>query len=225
MIRKNNKNKSIQILKFLKKQLFCYDVVKVAILNFQNDRISIFTDKLSLPMKIGFYILSCLCFLLISSCDEDKTSTKVVKTENNEQTPIITAKAIENFKYTDYALSPESETALANWEKYQELAIQISYLKKTDLSFFNSDKAELKKFIIELKASTPKEFLTNPIISRTLIVETALLRLNQNLSLDHIDDQSKLQSIKDVLIAFSNLNYHINKKLERDLYDQIQPEE
>ena len=174
-------------------------------------------------MKIGFYALSFISFLLLS-CNDDKASTKVLETENRQQALIITAKAIENFDYTDYALSPESEKALSNWEKYQELAIQISYLKRTDLSFFKGEKEELKKFIDEFKVSTPKEFLTNPIISRTLIVETALLKLNENLSLDQIDDQTKLLSIKEMLIAFSNLNFQINKKLERDLYDQIQPE-
>ncbi len=174
-------------------------------------------------MRIGLYALSFISFLILS-CDDEKTSTNVVKTETTEQSPTITAKAIENFDYTDYALSSESEKALNSWEKYQELAIQISYLKRTDLSFFKGEKEELKKFIIEFKASTPKEFLSNPIISRTVIVETALLKLNENLSLDQIDDRTKLLSIKEMLIAFSNLNYQINKKLERDLYDQIQPE-
>lgn len=174
-------------------------------------------------MKIGLYLISAICFLFLG-CTDKEASSKVSEIENNEQTSLITKKTIENFAYTDYALSPESEKALANWEKYQELAIQISYLKKTDLSFFKGDRDELKKFINEFKASTPKEFMTNPIISRTVIVETALLKLNENLTLDHIEDRIKLLSIKEVLIAFSNLNYRMNKKLERERYDLIEPE-
>lgn len=174
-------------------------------------------------MRIGFVLLN-VCFLLFINCGEDKLSSEVNTEENTTQQPIITAKAIEGFKYTDYVLSPRGENAVADWEKYQELAIQINYLKKADLSFFNGDKELLKKFITEFKAQTPSLLKTNPIISRTVIIETALLRLNENLTLDNIDNKLKLKSVKEVLVAFSNLNYQINKKLERDLYEKIKSE-
>jgi len=174
-------------------------------------------------MRIGFVLLN-VCFLLFINCGEDKLSSEVNTEENTTQQPIITAKAIEGFKYTDYVLSARGENAVADWEKYQELAIQINYLKKADLSFFNGDKELLKKFITEFKAQTPSLLKTNPIISRTVIIETALLRLNENLTLDNIDNKLKLKSVKEVLVAFSNLNYQINKKLERDLYEKIKSE-
>ena len=174
-------------------------------------------------MRIGLYVLNIFCFMLMS-CGDDKSTTEVTESENTNQKTTITAKVIENFDYTDYALSTEGEAALSSWEKYQELAIQISYLKKSDLSFFNGDKDVLKKFIGEFRISTPKQFLTNPIISRTVILETTLLKLNENLTLETIDGRVKLISVKEVLIAFSNLNYQINKKLERDIYDKIEPE-
>ncbi|WP_299120940.1 hypothetical protein [uncultured Winogradskyella sp.] len=174
-------------------------------------------------MKIGFYVLSIFCFVFLS-CGDDKSTVEVVETEKTNQKPIITEKAIENFEYKDYALSSESEDAIAEWENYQELAIQISYLKKADLSFFNSDKEELKEFINDFKTATPKQFLVNPIISRTAILETMLLKLNENLTLDNIDGADKLQSVKEVLVAFSNLNYQINKKLEYDYYNKIKAE-
>ena len=174
-------------------------------------------------MRIGFFLLN-VCFLLFINCGDDKLSSEDNTEENTTQQPVITAKAIEGFKYTDYVLSPRSEKAVADWEKYQELAIQINYLKKADLSFFNGDKELLTKFIDEFKKQTPPLLKTNPIVSRTAIIETTLLRLNENLILDNIDDQLKLQSVKEVLVAFSNLNYQINKKLERDLYEKIKSE-
>ena len=175
-------------------------------------------------MKIGLYVINIFCFMLMS-CGDGKSTTEVIDSKNTTQKLTITAKAIENFDYADYALSTDSEAALSSWEKYQELAIQISYLKKSDLSFFNGDKDVLKKFIGEFKTATPIQFLdNNPIISRMVILETMLLKLNENLTIDNIDGSVKLLSIKEVLIAFSNLNYQINKKLERDIYDKIQPE-
>ncbi|MFC0603307.1 hypothetical protein [Winogradskyella pulchriflava] len=174
-------------------------------------------------MKIGLALLN-ICFLVLISCDNNKANGEVVDNENTNKKTLITAKAIENFNYSDYVLSTDGETAVADWEKYQEFAIQISYLKKADLSFFNGDKELLKKFIEELKAGLPKNLETNPIVSRVAIIETTTLRLNENLRLDNISDQDKLKSVKEVVVAFSNLNYQINKKLERDKYDKIQSE-
>ena len=175
-------------------------------------------------MKFTSVILF-LCCIIVMSCGDAKNSrSDVAATEKAEQNARITAKTIENIDYKDYALSPESEKAIVTWEKYHELAMQISYLKKADFSFFNGDKEILKKFIDEFKAQMPDELRTNPTMSRNAIIETALLKLNENLTLDNIDRSDKILGIKDVFVAFSNLNYQINKKLERDFYDKIQPE-
>ncbi len=174
-------------------------------------------------MKIGCVVLTVFCLILMS-CGGDKSTTQTSETETTNQKSAITAKAIENFKYTDYALSSKSEKVIANWEKYQELAVQISYLKKADLSFFNGEKQILKTAIDEFTATIPEQLQTNPILSRTVIVETTLLKLNENLRIDNIDVSVKLVSVKDVLESFSNLNYQINKKLEFDIYDNIKPE-
>ncbi|WP_299112291.1 hypothetical protein [uncultured Winogradskyella sp.] len=174
-------------------------------------------------MKTGLTLLN-ICFFILVSCGTDNAKPDDAKSESTDQKTIITAKAIKSFNYTDYVLSPSAEKALANWEKYQELAIQINYLKKADLSFFNGDKDLLIKFIEEFKLALPENFKTNPIISRLAIIETSLYRLNENLILDNIDDDLKLKSVKEVLVAFSNLNYQINKKLERDKYNKIEAE-
>jgi len=177
-----------------------------------------------LQMKIGLYATISIFCLALFGCGDDATTTEIIATENNSETPIITKKAIEDFKFKDYVLSEESKEAILEWENYKELAEQISYLKKTDLSFFNGDKNDLKEFIEDFKTSIPKQLLVNPIISRTAIIETMLYRLNENLTIENIDKKDKLQSVKEVLVAFSNLNYHINKKLEHDYYNKIQPE-
>ncbi|WP_304140348.1 hypothetical protein [Mesoflavibacter zeaxanthinifaciens] len=174
-------------------------------------------------MRVGLILLN-LCFLFVFNCGEDKSSSELKTEEDKAQQPVINVKAIEGFKYTDYVLSTRGENAVSGWDKYQELAIQVNYLKKADLSFFNGDKSILKGFIDTLKLKTPPILSTNPILSRTAIIETSILRLNENLTLDNIDNQLKLESVKEVLVAFSNLNYQINKKLERDFYEKIKSE-
>lgn len=175
-------------------------------------------------MKIRSFILILSCVVVLS-CGDDNTSTTQLETnENTEQNAKITAKTIESIDYKDYVLSSESEEAIVTWEKYRELATQISYLKKADFSFFNGDKELLTKFIGEFKAQMPDELRTNSIISRNAIIETSLLNLHENLTLDNIDRSDKLLAIKALFMSFSNLNYQINKKLERDFYEKIQPE-
>jgi len=161
---------------------------------------------------------------MLVSCGDDKGTIIDTDSGTIDQKIVITSKAIENFDYTDYALSAEADKAIADWEEYQELAIQINYLKKADLSFFNGEKKLLKTFIGEFRANIPDQLRSNPIVSRTLIIETTLLKLNENLTITNIDEQVKLLGIKEVLESFSNLNYQINKKLERDIYDKIEKE-
>ncbi|WP_299363546.1 hypothetical protein [Winogradskyella sp.] len=174
-------------------------------------------------MKIRLFCLN-IFFILLMGCGGDKEASGTTDKETTSQKIAITEKTISGFEFTDYALSANGEKVVANWDKYQELAIQVSYLRKADLSFFNGDKALLKGFIDTLKLRIPDTLQTNPVVSRTTIVETTLLRLNENLTLDNISDSLKLQSVKEVLVAFSNLNYQINKKIEKDIYDQIKSE-
>ncbi|NNE32048.1 MAG: hypothetical protein HKN40_06735 [Winogradskyella sp.] len=166
-------------------------------------------------------IIGCLLF----SCSESETKTADIDTQDTAASePAISSRVIEGFEYDDYALSREAMEVVGEWEKYQELAIQIDYLKKADLAFFNSDKKLLEDFITELKANMPERITTNPIISRVSIIETKLLKLNENLTISNIDAATKLESIKEVLVAFSNLTLQINKKLEFDLYNSIEVE-
>lgn len=174
-------------------------------------------------MKVGFILLN-ICFLLFMGCGGDSSLQEKTDKENTNKQSIITAKDIENFIYIDYALSPEGEEAVSQWEKYQELAIQITYLKKADLSFFNGDIELLKKFVTELKDSVPEQLQTNSINSRVLVIENTLLKLHDDLTLSNIDVKEKRLSIREVLVAFSNLNLQINRKLEFDIYNKIQPE-
>ncbi|WP_439151091.1 hypothetical protein [Winogradskyella sp.] len=174
-------------------------------------------------MKIGFVLLN-ICFVLLISCGEDKGLQVNNDKKSAAKQTIINAKEIENFIYTDYALSPEGEDAVSQWEKYRELAIQITYLKKADLSFFNGDIELLKTFVTELKAGIPDQLQTNSINSRVLVVENTLLKLHDDLTLSNIDVKKKRLSIRDVLVAFSNLNLQINRKIEFDIYNEIKPE-
>ncbi len=121
-------------------------------------------------------------------------------------------------------LRNESIQLVSEWPKYQELENQINYLRKADLSFFSGDIQVVKDFVADFKKELPKSLETNAILSRVATIETMILKLHDNLTLNGVEDKVKLDNIKAVLVSFANLNYQINKKLEMDLYNKIQPE-
>lgn len=136
--------------------------------------------------------------------------------ESDQVSDHIVVNDIESLRFDDYALSSDSEKALENWQKYQELNDQIGYLKKADFSFFIGEKKILKTFINDFKVEMPETIKTAPILSRITALETKLLKLSSTLKLDNMDKATQLSCIKEFLVAMSNLNLQINKKFELD---------
>lgn len=164
--------------------------------------------------------------LFFLNCGNSNSESQIVSSENDKKNQkTISVKAIENFKYVDYTLSDDAEIEIREWSKYQELATQFSFLKQADITFFTTEKDTLKVFLDSLKASIPKNINTNSVTARIVALETKLLKLNDDLTLENYAVENKLKSIKELLIANSNLIYIINKKLEFDKNDVGRPED
>ena len=173
---------------------------------------------------INFFSL--FCFIALLSCkDDNSTPNDNIGDGVETQSYTITTKSIARFRYNDYALSNDAKEVVSSWSKFQELSTQITFLKKADLTFFTTEKDTLKVFLNNLKADIPEKLNTNPINSRISVLETKLLKLNNDLVLDNYSKENKLESIKELLISNSNLIYLINKKLEFDKNDVGRPEE
>lgn len=167
-------------------------------------------------MKIPYLYIIVLIVFLGCQKNNSESSTEKVSIEEPQKVKTITAKAIESFKYNDYILGDDANKAVEKWGRFQELETQISFLKKADITFFTEEKDTLKAFLDSLRISIPDTINTNPINSRISVLETKLLKLNNDLTLDNYSVDNKLTSIKDLLIANSNLIFGINKKLEFD---------
>ncbi len=163
------------------------------------------------------FLLSVLIFM---SC---KSEPKVdeTATENQEKAYVITAEDIEKLNYIDYILSSDSQQAVLDWQKFQDLQGHIELLKNGDLSFFKVEKEIMAEFISELKAEQPPTVTTPAIRSRMTVLETTLLRLQDLANLDNIKKKDLLESIKELLVANVNLILQINKKFEKEA-QQIQ---
>jgi hypothetical protein len=175
-------------------------------------------------MKIK-HLLFLLSVALFFNCGNGTSETpSSTEEKSNSQTLKITQKVIEQLKYNDYVLSTDAQKAVANWINYQELTTQIGFLKKRDFSFFKGEETVMTTFIADLKTNIPEIINTNPIKARITVVETTLLKLNNDLLIDNLPTEEKLESIKTLLVAVSNFNYLINKKLEFDKTDIGRPE-
>ncbi len=168
-----------------------------------------------------YFFLVCILY----ACGEGDAQKEIVETSKpDQQDQEITINAIERLKYDDYVLSDQAIKAVANWQKFQELANNVSYLKAADLSFFKSDKQVLLSLMTDLKKEIPEIIDTKPVNARILALETKLYKLQNYLTLSNIKTEDKLQGIKDLFVAMSHLNLQINKKLEFDANDVERPE-
>lgn len=173
-------------------------------------------------MRFNLLFCSLLCVILVS-CKTDTQNAEIETVTDKQQSKVITIKDIENLKYNDYGLSNDAKKTVNDWQKYQELNTQIEYLKSADLSFLKSDISLIMAFINDFQAEIPNAANTNEINSRITALETKMLKLNSLLVLDNISKNQQLEGLKEVFVAFSNLNLQINKKLEFEANNILKP--
>lgn len=160
------------------------------------------------------YFLLVLSLFLILGCNSKANQTATEISEVEQDLDRITAKDIENLKYTEFTLSPQAKEAVMNWQRYQELVMQIEYLKKADFSFFSGKNELLTNFLKDLNADMPSEVATPAIKERLIALETKLLKLHSTLKLSNTKKAEILAATKELLVATSNFHLQINKKFE-----------
>lgn len=153
-------------------------------------------------------------FFVVLGCQSKTGETEVTLTDQEKDAEKITPKDIENLNYTEYILSPEAREGVVNWQRYQELNMQIEFLKKADFSFFGGKNELLQNFLKDLNNDIPESVSTPAIKERLIALETKLLKLHSTLKLSNIKKKEILKNIKELLVATSNLHLQINKKFE-----------
>lgn len=159
---------------------------------------------------------------LFISCEKNK-SQEGTTNEDKQDTFILEKEDLKNLKYSDFILDNKSENKISAWLKYNELQEKIKELKNADLSYFKSDKEVVETLIKEFVDTKPGVINTNPINSRILVVQNMYLKLNSTVNLSTSTKAEIKKDITDLLEAFSNLNFQINKKFERDAQNIIKP--
>ncbi len=174
-------------------------------------------------MTLKFLIPFCFCFALWSCKDSMQTTNDNVANNQNKSTQLINEGDISKLKYIDFILDEKSNKGIEDWHHYEELSNIISNVKKTDFKDFKDNHKILVSLLKDLKKNIPKPINNHPIHARLLVIETKLFKFEDVVNLSSIKKEELGSVIKELLVAFSNLNFQINKKLEHDSQDIQKP--
>jgi len=167
-------------------------------------------------------LVTVLIVFLLISCGNDK-SQKEVEINSKGEVYTIKKEDLNKLDFIDFILDRKSKNKIEDWIKYNELEEKINELKKADLSYFKSDKKVVKTLMMELVETIPENINTDDIKARLLVLQNMYLKLSSSASLSTSTKKELKKDIKDLLEAFSNLNYQINKKFEKDAQRIIKP--
>ena len=142
------------------------------------------------------------------SCNEI-TTNEVQKDDTNSTTinySEINFKSIYEVKYY---------SSIEQWINYFELNEFVEQLNSNDFSSLIDNKKFLLRFFKGIKFSIPDEINKSEIKSRLTVIETDFMRLESMLSNYEVDNEIKIKMVKKINNSFSNLNFQIDKLLEK----------
>ena len=147
-------------------------------------------------------------FISFTSCDE--ITTVNVQKDNPNSTTInyseINFESIYKVKYY---------SSIEQWINYFELNEFIKQLNSNDYSSLIDNKKFLLRFFRGIKFSIPDEINKPEIKSRLTVIETDFMRFESMLSNYEIEKEIKIKMVKKINNSFSNLNFQIDKLLEK----------
>ena len=147
-------------------------------------------------------------FISFTSCDE-VTTGNVQKDIPNSTTINYSEINFESIYEVKYYSSIEQ------WINYFELNELIEQLNSNDYSSLIDNKKFLLRFFRGIKFSIPDEINKSEIKSRITVIETDFMRFESMLSNYEVDNEIKMKMVKKIYNSFSNLNFQIDKLLEK----------
>lgn len=157
-------------------------------------------------MKNPFSYLIFICFFIFSCTQKVKENTQSL-TKVNEI----------NFTKLEFSEIYQSSNniSLVEWNGYTELSEYINQFNSSDFSLLIDNKKYMEKFFIELKNSIPESINKPEIYSRLTVIETDFLKFESMISNFPLKNEEKLTMVKKINNSFSNLNFQIDKLIEK----------
>lgn len=171
-------------------------------------------------------IFSIVTILLFLSCKQTNTEVTEQTTNDDPNSKALTEKDISQINYLDFSVDEKVRPLVEPWQEYTQLSEIINNVKAGDMSYFKIDgaKENLKNLITGFKDNIPDTINTPSISSRITVVETMLFKTESLYNLSTTQKEELLSSLKELLESFSNLNFQMNKKLEKDSRNIEKPE-
>jgi len=152
-------------------------------------------------------------FVFFTSCKNTDKNPSVNKTEQKPNNALI-EQDIAKFRYTDYILDEKADELIKSSNEYTQLLELKNDIKKGNLSFFETYKDSPKDLFKNLRKTLPSELNSESILARILVLETKFLQLESLFNLSTTNKDQLLVASKEFLVAFSNFNLQMNKKIE-----------
>ena len=162
--------------------------------------------------------------LLVCFACQNSNESSLEETSKNEITELITKEDVQSLSYVEFIVDAKVEKAIGGWEKYNELQKAIVDIKDANLTFFRDNTEIVAALIKELKTTIPEKVNSPHVMARIIALDTKLFKLESNVNLDNPKQENVLSAVAEVLIAFSNLNLQMNKKLEKEAQNIQKPQ-
>ncbi len=163
-------------------------------------------------MKIKILVL---VLIMLMSCKNTRDESSLEK-KNENLNEEVTKKELSKLKFIDFTLDVRTEKVVENWKAYYELQDMTINIKKGDLSFFKNNKEGIKTLFKDLLKNIPAEVNNDATLARIVALETKLYKLESLSNLSTTSKEELGKGIQEFLESFSNLNFQMNKKIEKD---------
>lgn len=160
-------------------------------------------------------------FIIIASCKKTEENNSEDITENTSQE--LTESDIAKLDFLDFGLDEKTVSAIENWQEYYQLQDVVNNVKKGDLGFFYANEETIKTLLKDLKKNVPELVNTPATLARIQVLETKIYKLESLSNLSTTSKDELNSALKEFLVSVSNLNFQMNKKLEKDNQDIQKP--
>ena len=137
--------------------------------------------------------------------------------EIKEKTQSLSKEKEINFTKLEFSEIYQSSNniSLVKWNGYIELSEYINQFNSSDFSLLIDNKKYMVSFFTELKNSIPELINKPEIYSRLTVIETDFLKFESMISNFSLKNEEKLKMVKKINNSFSNLNFQIDKLIEK----------
>ena len=171
---------------------------------------------MALRCFIGMLVIGVLL-----ACNQKATTAPTGTSPKKEA--VLSKTDLNKLNYLDFELDRKVVLIVEPWDAYTRLSDAILKLKSADFSFFQDNEKATEQLFTDLRKTIPDTLKTQSIQSRITIVENMLYKLEDVQQLSNVPNTELAKSISEVLVAFSNLKFQLNKKLEKDSQNIVRP--